>query len=56
MNRLSDNSVVVAVMSALGQKQTSRHVRVMSVIPLKADIRQFRWDVRKVPLADLSIG
>jgi hypothetical protein len=24
----------------LGQKQTSRHVRVMSVIPLKADIRQ----------------
>jgi hypothetical protein len=27
-------------MSALGQKQTSRHVRVMSVIPLKADIHQ----------------
>jgi hypothetical protein len=26
-------------MSALGQKQTSRHVRVMSVIPLKVDIR-----------------
>jgi len=25
-------------MSALGQKQTLRHVRVMSVIPLKADI------------------
>jgi hypothetical protein len=27
-------------MSALGHKQTSRHVRVMSVIPLKADIHQ----------------
>jgi len=27
-------------MSAMGQKQTSRHVRVMSVIPLKADINQ----------------
>jgi hypothetical protein len=27
-------------MSALGQKQTSRQVRVMSVISLKADIRQ----------------
>ena len=25
-------------MSALGHKRTSRHVRVMSVIPLKADI------------------
>ena len=40
-------------MSALGQKQTSRHVRVMSVIPLKADIRQREWHVRYVPLADL---
>ena len=28
------------VASALRQKQTSRHVRVMSVIPLKADIHQ----------------
>ena len=27
-------------MSALGHEQTSRHVRVMSVIPLKADIHQ----------------
>ena len=25
-------------MSALGQNQTSRHVRIMSLIPLKADI------------------
>jgi hypothetical protein len=29
---------VTPVMSALGHKQTSRRVRVMSVIPLKADI------------------
>jgi hypothetical protein len=27
-------------MSAMGHKQTSRHVCVMSVIPLKADIHQ----------------
>ena len=27
-------------MSAMGHEQTSRHVRVMSVIPLKADIHQ----------------
>ena len=36
-------------MSALGQEQTSRHVRVMSVLPLKADIRQREWHVRFVP-------
>jgi hypothetical protein len=29
----------VASMSALGQKQTSAHVRVMSALPPKADIR-----------------
>jgi hypothetical protein len=40
-------------MSDLGQKQTSRHVRVMSVIPLKADIRQREWHVRYVPKADV---
>jgi hypothetical protein len=33
-------------MSTLGHKQTSRHVRVMSVIPLKADIRQCIEHVR----------
>jgi len=27
-------------MPAMGQKQTSRHVRIKSVIPLKADIHQ----------------
>ena len=36
-------------MSVLGHKQTSRHVRVMCVIPLKADIRQHEWHVRLVP-------
>jgi hypothetical protein len=33
-------------MSALGHKQTSRHFHVMSVLPLKADIRQREWHVR----------
>jgi hypothetical protein len=32
--------------SAMGQKQTSRHVRVMSVVPLKADIHQRGLHVR----------
>ena len=41
-------------MSALDNEQTSRHVRVMSVIPLKADIRYREWHVRCVPLADIS--
>jgi hypothetical protein len=35
--------------SALGHEQTSRHVRVMSVILLKADIRQRGSHVRFVP-------
>src|SRR5262249_43934968 len=33
-------------MSALGQKQTSAHVRVMSALPPKADIDRARRDVR----------
>ena len=41
-------------MSALGHEQTSRYVRVMSVIPLKADIHQRGLHVRFVPLADLN--
>jgi hypothetical protein len=32
--------------SALGHEQTSRHVRVMSVITLKADIHQRELHVR----------
>ena len=39
-------------MSALGHEQTSRHVRVMSVIPLKPDIHQRGLHVRLVPQAD----
>ena len=37
--------------SALGHEQTSRHVRVMSVIPLKADIHHRGLHVRLVPKA-----
>jgi hypothetical protein len=43
----------IGATSALGHEQTSRHVRVMSVLPLKADIRQREWHVRLVPLADV---
>jgi len=39
-------------MSALGQKQTLAHVRVMSALPPKADIDQHACDVRFVPKAD----
>jgi len=41
-------------MSALGQKQTSHHVRVMSVIPLKVDIRQRVEHVCFVPRTDIG--
>ena len=40
-------------MSAMGHEQTSRHFRVMSVVPLKADIRQRGLRVRFVPKADM---
>ena len=40
-------------MSAMGHEQTSRHVRVMSVIPLKADIHQRGLHVRLVRQADI---
>ena len=40
-------------MSALGHEQTSRHVRVMSVIPLKADIHERGLHVCFVPIADI---
>jgi hypothetical protein len=42
------------VMSALGHEQTSRNVRVMSVIPLNADIHQPGLHVRFMPEADIS--
>src|SRR6516165_11882484 len=39
-------------MSAMGQKQTSRHLQRMSALPPKADIRRHDWNVRFVPQAD----
>jgi hypothetical protein len=41
-------------MSALGQKQTSAHVRVMSALPPKADMDHYCRDVRFVPKADIG--
>ena len=43
-------------MSALGHEQTSRRVRVMSVIPLKADIRHCIEHVCFVPKADCRLS
>ena len=43
-------------MSALGQKQTSAHVRVMSALPPKADIGTQSRNVRFVPKADILRG
>jgi hypothetical protein len=40
-------------MSALGQKQTSRVLIVMSALSLKADIERSHRDVRFVPIADM---
>ena len=39
-------------MSALGQKRTSAHVRVMSALPPKAEMDPHGRDVRFVPKAD----
>jgi hypothetical protein len=39
-------------MSALGQKQTSPYIRVMSALPPEADIGTQQRDVRFVPKAD----
>ena len=41
-------------MSALGHEQTSRHVLVTSVIPLKADIHRRGLHVRLVPSTDIA--
>jgi hypothetical protein len=40
-------------MSALGHKRTSKHVRIMSALPPKADIVQHGGHVRFVPKADI---
>ena len=45
-----------ATMPALGQKRKWCHARVMSVLPLKADIRQREWHVRYVPKADICLS
>jgi len=42
-------------MSALGQKQTSRHLQPMSALPPKADIGTQARDVRFVPKADIGL-
>src|SRR5262249_17897732 len=41
-------------MSALGQKRTFAHVRVMSALPPKADIDKQNCDIRFVPKADIA--
>jgi hypothetical protein len=38
------------LMSALGQKQTSRSEIAMSALPPKADIAECDWNVRFVPI------
>src|SRR5262249_53188391 len=42
------------LMSALGQKQTSRHLQPMSALPPKADIHRSDWDVCFVSESDVS--
>jgi hypothetical protein len=44
---------MLPAMSALGQKRTLEHVRVMSALPPKADIAECDCDVRFVPKADI---
>jgi len=41
-------------MSALGQKRTLKHVRLMSALPPKADIGEREEYVRFVPKADIA--
>jgi hypothetical protein len=43
-------------MSAMGQKQTLEHVRVMSALPPKADMDSAACDVRFVPKADIGVS
>ena len=42
------------LLSAMGQKQTSEKVQLMSALPPIADIPENDWDVRFVPKADLA--
>jgi hypothetical protein len=50
----SGESKSASAMSALGQKQTSRHLQSMSALPPKADIGTQSWNVRFVRIADIS--
>jgi hypothetical protein len=43
------------LMSALGQKRTLRLVRLMSVLPPKADIAECGRHVRFVPIAEVAV-
>ena len=43
------------LMSALGHKRTSKHVRAMSALPPIADMVQHNRDVRFVPKADIPV-
>jgi hypothetical protein len=43
------------MMSNKGHKRRWCHACVMSVLPLKADIRQREWHVRLVPEADMLV-
>jgi hypothetical protein len=43
-------------MSALGQKQTFKRLRLMSALPPKADIGTQPRDVRLVPKADIELA
>jgi hypothetical protein len=52
--RLQGASLNFLQKSDLGQEPTSRHVGVMSVIPLKADIHQRSLHVRLVPETDIQ--
>src|SRR5262249_54219901 len=53
--RFTDNrSSSSEPMSALGQKQTSRHLQPMSALPPKADIGTQPRNVRFVPKADIA--
>jgi len=44
------------LMTALGQKQTSRYHLAISALPPKADIDRRDGDVRLVPQADIPAG
>jgi hypothetical protein len=44
------------LMTALGQKRTSKQVRAMSALPPKADIVEHDRHVRFVPKADVCIA